>query len=70
MTVRASAAHLGVRQYLGLSASADGSDAGFLNPWGNDGHDFYTVNRPRQEIWILEGLQEPRAWWERLLGKE
>jgi Tol biopolymer transport system component len=30
----------------------------------------YTVNRPRQEIWILEGLQKPRAWWERLLGKE
>jgi dipeptidyl aminopeptidase/acylaminoacyl peptidase len=30
----------------------------------------YTVNRPRQEIWILEGLQEPRAWWARLLGKE
>jgi len=26
----------------------------------------YTVNRPRQEIWILEGLQRPRTWWQRL----
>ena len=35
-----------------------------------DGKDVvYTVNRPRQEIWILEGLQKPRAWWERLMGK-
>jgi serine/threonine protein kinase len=35
-----------------------------------DGKDVvYTVNRPRQEIWILEGLQTPRAWWERLAGK-
>jgi Tol biopolymer transport system component len=30
----------------------------------------YTVNRPRQEIWILKGLQQPRKWWERLLGTE
>jgi dipeptidyl aminopeptidase/acylaminoacyl peptidase len=22
----------------------------------------YTVNRPRQEIWILNGVQTPRAW--------
>jgi Tol biopolymer transport system component len=22
----------------------------------------YTVNRPRQEIWILDGMQTPRAW--------
>ena len=26
----------------------------------------YTVNRPRQEIWILDGVQEPRAWYQRL----
>jgi TolB protein len=29
----------------------------------------YTVNRPRQEIWILDGLQEPRAWYRRLWGR-
>jgi eukaryotic-like serine/threonine-protein kinase len=29
----------------------------------------YTVNRPRQEIWILNGLQEPRPWYMRLFGK-
>jgi len=35
-----------------------------------DGKDVvYTVNRPRQEIWMLEGIQEPRTWWARLLGK-
>ena len=28
----------------------------------------YTVNRLRQEIWILDGIQSPRAWYERLLG--
>jgi Tol biopolymer transport system component len=29
----------------------------------------YTVNRPRREIWILHGLQEPRPWYQRLLGR-
>lgn len=37
----------------------------------SDGKDIiYTVNRPRSEIWLLEGLQQPRTWWERMLGKE
>ena len=39
-----------------VSLSADGKDI------------IYTVNRPRSEIWILEGLQEPRRWWQRLVG--
>ena len=35
----------------------------------SDGADIvYSVNRPRQEIWILDGIQEPRAWYRRLLG--
>jgi serine/threonine protein kinase len=29
----------------------------------------YTVNRPRTEIWILDGVQTPQAWWKRILGK-
>jgi hypothetical protein len=29
----------------------------------------YTVNRPRQEIWVLDGVQEPRAWYRGLLGR-
>jgi hypothetical protein len=27
----------------------------------------YTVNRARQEIWILDGVQRPQPWWRRLL---
>jgi Tol biopolymer transport system component len=27
----------------------------------------YTVNRPRQEIWILDGLEVPKPWYRRLL---
>jgi hypothetical protein len=29
----------------------------------------YTVNRPRTEIWILDGVETPRSWWQRILGK-
>ncbi len=29
----------------------------------------YTVDRLRQEIWILDGIQPPRAWYESLLGR-
>lgn len=29
----------------------------------------YTVNRPRTEIWILDGVQTPHTWFERILGK-
>ena len=29
----------------------------------------YTVNRLRQEIWILDGIQPPRAWWQRMFGR-
>jgi dipeptidyl aminopeptidase/acylaminoacyl peptidase len=27
----------------------------------------YTILRPRQEIWILEGVEAPRPWWRSLL---
>jgi Tol biopolymer transport system component len=27
----------------------------------------YTVNRPRQEIWMLDGVETPRPWYRRLL---
>ena len=27
----------------------------------------YAVNRPRQEIWMLDGVQTPRPWYRRLL---
>jgi len=29
----------------------------------------YTVDRERREIWILDGLQEPRPWYAKLLGR-
>ncbi len=29
----------------------------------------YSVNRPRTEIWILDGVQTPHTWFERILGK-
>jgi Tol biopolymer transport system component len=29
----------------------------------------YTVNRPRTEIWILDGIRPPSPWYLRLLGK-
>jgi len=29
----------------------------------------YTVNRPRQEIWIMDGVETPRPWYKRLLGR-
>jgi Tol biopolymer transport system component len=29
----------------------------------------YTVNRPRNEIWILDGIRPPFTWWRRLLGR-
>jgi eukaryotic-like serine/threonine-protein kinase len=29
----------------------------------------YAVNRPRTEIWILDGIQTPRPWWRRILGR-
>jgi TolB protein len=29
----------------------------------------YTVDRLRVEIWILDGIQSPRTWYERLLGR-
>ena len=28
----------------------------------------YSVNRPRTEIWILNGIQTPAPWWRRILG--
>ena len=31
-----------------------------------DGRDVvYTVNRSREEIWILDGFRSPRPWWTR-----
>ncbi len=29
----------------------------------------YSVNRPRQEVWILDGVQTPRPWWQRMTGR-
>jgi Tol biopolymer transport system component len=29
----------------------------------------YSVNRPRAEIWILDGVQTPHSWFKRILGK-
>jgi Tol biopolymer transport system component len=28
----------------------------------------YSVNRPRSEIWILDGIQPPSPWWRRMIG--
>ena len=28
----------------------------------------YSVNRPRQEVWILDGVRTPRPWWQRMIG--
>ncbi len=28
----------------------------------------YTVNRPRTEIWILNGIQTPATWWRRIFS--
>jgi hypothetical protein len=39
----------------------------FLEP-RVDGRIVYTVNRLRTEIWILDGIQTPRAWWRRIFS--
>jgi len=56
-------------------------DLGHLDPYSNgnpglsasltsDGSRIvYTVNRPRTEIWILDGAGLPPPWYQRLLGK-
>ena len=53
----------GLRPYEGLNP-------GLRASLTSDGKDIvYTVNRPRREIWILDGIQKPRPWYARLLGK-
>ncbi len=47
-----------------------GSNPGLRASLTSDGKSIvYTVNRPRTEIWILDGVQTPHAWWQRILGK-
>jgi len=47
-----------------------GSNPGLRASLTSDGKSIvYAVNRPRTEIWILDGVQTPHAWWERILGK-
>jgi eukaryotic-like serine/threonine-protein kinase len=46
------------------------SNPGLMASLSSDGKSIvYTVNRPRTEIWILDGIQPPRPWWKRLMGK-
>lgn len=53
----------GLRPYEGLNP-------GLRASLTSDGKSIvYTVNRPRREIWILEGIQKPRPWYARLLGR-
>jgi len=53
----------GLRPYEGLNPGLRASLT------SDDKSIVYTVNRPRREIWILEGIQKPRPWYARLLGK-
>jgi eukaryotic-like serine/threonine-protein kinase len=48
-----------------------GSDnPGLMASLTSDGKSIvYSVNRPRSEIWILDGIQPPSPWWRRLLGR-
>jgi hypothetical protein len=47
-----------------------GSNPGLRASLTSDGGSIvYSVNRARTEIWILDGVQTPRTWFERILGK-
>ncbi|MGA7235940.1 MAG: protein kinase [Bryobacteraceae bacterium] len=46
------------------------SSPGLMASLTSDGKSVvYTVNRPRTEIWILDGIQTPRPWWQRMFGR-
>ncbi len=58
-----------LRDLPGLEPFA-GSNPGLRASLTSDGKSIvYSVNRPRTEIWILDGVQTPRPWWQRILGK-
>jgi Tol biopolymer transport system component len=58
-----------LRDLAGLSPFA-AFNPGLHASLSSDGKSIiYTVNRVRREIWILDGIQEPRPWYARLLGK-
>jgi Tol biopolymer transport system component len=58
-----------LRDLPGLEPFSD-SNPGLRASLTSDGKSIvYTVNRPRTEIWILDGVRTPPAWWERILGK-
>jgi eukaryotic-like serine/threonine-protein kinase len=58
-----------LRDLPGLEPFSD-SNPGLRASLTSDGKSIvYTVNRPRTEIWILDGVQTPHTWWERILGK-
>jgi hypothetical protein len=58
-----------LRDLPGLEPYA-GSNPGLRASLTSDGKSIvYTVNRPRTEIWTLDGVQTPHSWWERILGK-
>ena len=46
------------------------SSPGLMASLTSDGKSVvYTVNRPRTEIWILDGIQTPKPWWQRIFGR-
>jgi Tol biopolymer transport system component/tRNA A-37 threonylcarbamoyl transferase component Bud32 len=46
------------------------SSPGLMASLTSDGKSIvYTVNRARTEIWILDGIQPPRPWWQRMFGR-
>jgi eukaryotic-like serine/threonine-protein kinase len=58
-----------LRDLTGLAPFSNGSP-GLSAALTSDGKNIvYTVNRPRQEIWILDGIQEPVPWYKRLLSR-
>ncbi|HLJ49206.1 MAG TPA: protein kinase [Bryobacteraceae bacterium] len=58
-----------MRDLAGLAPYSNGNP-GLSAAVTSDAKDIvYTVNRPRQEIWILDGLQKPQPWYKRLLGR-
>jgi eukaryotic-like serine/threonine-protein kinase len=51
-----------LRDLPGLAPFASGNPKLHATLTADGKNIVYTVNRPRQEIWILDGLQRPRAW--------
>src|SRR5579862_348717 len=58
-----------LRDLPGLTPYA-GMNPGLCAGITPDGKDIvYTVNRARRELWILDGLQEPPAWYRRIFSR-